>query len=162
MEIKDIKKFIDLIDETDITELNWEKDGIKVGLKKGAVPQVSGLKAKKTTTQVTENVTTAQVAATEAKENVAKEEAQVNDNLVTVKAPIVGTFYRASSPDAPSLIEEGSLVEKGQKLCVIEAMKVMKEILAEVSGKITKILVDNGAHIEYGQDLFIIDTKAKK
>ncbi|MFH1239341.1 MAG: acetyl-CoA carboxylase biotin carboxyl carrier protein [bacterium] len=162
MEIKDIKKFIELIDETDITELNWEKEGLKVGFKKGAAVEITGMKTRKPAASGPENVTVTQTAASEAKENAAKEEAIANDNLVTVKAPIVGTFYRASSPDAPSLVEEGSLVEKGQKLCVIEAMKVMKEILAEVSGKVTKILVDNGAHIEYGQDIFIIDTKAKK
>lgn len=75
---------------------------------------------------------------------------------VEVKAPIVGTFYRAPAPDAPPYVKEGDRVEKGQVLCIIEAMKLMNEIESEVSGIVKKILVQNGEPVEYGQPLFLI------
>ncbi|MCS6869029.1 acetyl-CoA carboxylase biotin carboxyl carrier protein, partial [Thermus sp.] len=75
---------------------------------------------------------------------------------VEVKAPIVGTFYRAPAPDAPPYVKEGDRVEKGQVLCIIEAMKLMNEIESEVSGVVKKILVQNGEPVEYGQPLFLI------
>ncbi|WP_172958224.1 acetyl-CoA carboxylase biotin carboxyl carrier protein, partial [Thermus scotoductus] len=75
---------------------------------------------------------------------------------VEVRAPIVGTFYRAPAPDAPPYVEEGDRVEKGQVLCIIEAMKLMNEIESEVSGIVKKILVKNGEPVEYGQPLFLI------
>jgi acetyl-CoA carboxylase biotin carboxyl carrier protein len=78
-------------------------------------------------------------------------------NYVTLKSPMIGTFYRASSPDMPSFVEVGSEVKKGQILCVIEAMKLFNEIEAEYSGKIVKILNENATPVEYDQALFIID-----
>ncbi|MEY2341752.1 acetyl-CoA carboxylase biotin carboxyl carrier protein [Acidithiobacillus sp. IBUN Pt1247-S3] len=73
-----------------------------------------------------------------------------------IKSPMVGTFYRASSPEAKSFVDEGSVVKAGQTLCIIEAMKLLNEIEADVSGKILKILVGNGQPVEYGEPLFII------
>jgi acetyl-CoA carboxylase biotin carboxyl carrier protein len=75
---------------------------------------------------------------------------------VEIRAPIVGTFYRAPAPDAPPYVKEGDRVEKGQVLCIIEAMKLMNEIESEVSGIVKKILVENGEPVEYGQPLFLI------
>ena len=77
--------------------------------------------------------------------------------LVTVEAPMVGTFYRASAPNAEPYVREGDLVKEGQILCIIEAMKLMNEIESKVSGRIGKILVDNGQPVEYGQPLFLVD-----
>jgi acetyl-CoA carboxylase biotin carboxyl carrier protein len=77
--------------------------------------------------------------------------------LVTVEAPMVGTFYRASSPTADPYVREGDVVKQGQILCIIEAMKLMNEIESKVSGRISKILVDNSQPVEYGQPLFLID-----
>jgi acetyl-CoA carboxylase biotin carboxyl carrier protein len=79
------------------------------------------------------------------------------DRLVTVEAPMVGTFYRASRPDAAPYVSEGDQVKEGQVLCIIEAMKLMNEIEAKASGRITRILVDNGQPVEYGQPLFLLD-----
>ncbi len=86
-------------------------------------------------------------------------EAKAEDcpRCVEIKAPIVGTFYRAPAPDAPPYVEVGSRVEKGQVLCIIEAMKLMNEIESEVSGIVRKILVQNGEPVEYGQPLFLIE-----
>ncbi|MEL5849043.1 MAG: acetyl-CoA carboxylase biotin carboxyl carrier protein [Candidatus Igneacidithiobacillus chanchocoensis] len=94
------------------------------------------------------------VAAAPASEAPAAEPAQPEGYMI--KSPMVGTFYRASSPEAAPFVEEGSTVKAGQTLCIIEAMKLLNEIEADVSGKILKILVGNGEPVEYGEPLFII------
>jgi acetyl-CoA carboxylase biotin carboxyl carrier protein len=81
------------------------------------------------------------------------------DNLVTVEAPMVGTFYRAPRPDAPPFVNEGDTVKEGQPLCIIEAMKLMNEIEARVAGRIAKILVENAQPVEYGQPLFLVEPR---
>ncbi|MBE3573118.1 MAG: acetyl-CoA carboxylase biotin carboxyl carrier protein, partial [Moorella humiferrea] len=81
---------------------------------------------------------------------------QEREDIVEVKAPMVGTFYRAPSPDAPPFVEEGTRVKQGQTLCIIEAMKLMNELAAETSGRVIKILAENGQPVEYGQVLFLI------
>jgi acetyl-CoA carboxylase biotin carboxyl carrier protein len=78
-------------------------------------------------------------------------------NMVTVEAPMVGTFYRASSPTADPYVREGDVVKEGQIVCIIEAMKLMNEIEAKVAGRVTKVLVENGQAVEYGQPLFLIE-----
>jgi acetyl-CoA carboxylase biotin carboxyl carrier protein len=78
-------------------------------------------------------------------------------NLVTIEAPMVGTFYRASSPEAAPFVSEGDLVKEGQVLCIIEAMKLMNEIESKVSGRIVKLLVENAQPVEYGHPLFLVD-----
>jgi len=80
-------------------------------------------------------------------------------NLVTIEAPMVGTFYRASAPDAAPYVSEGDVVKEGQVLCIIEAMKLMNEIEAKVSGRIAKILVENSQPVEYGQPLFLVEPR---
>ena len=80
-------------------------------------------------------------------------------NLATIEAPMVGTFYRASAPDAAPFVNEGDLVKESQVVCIIEAMKLMNEIDAKVAGRIEKILVENGQPVEYGQPLFLVDPR---
>ena len=82
--------------------------------------------------------------------------AQVSTDLTPITSPFVGTFYRASSPEAANFVEVGSVVKKGQTLCIVEAMKLMNEIEAEIAGTVTEILVENGKSVEYGQKLFVI------
>ncbi len=79
------------------------------------------------------------------------------DHLVPITAPMVGTFYRAANPDAPSLASEGEMVDAGQTVCIIEAMKLFNEIQSEVRGRIVKVMVDNASPVEFGQSLFLID-----
>lgn len=163
METKNIKKFIELIQDTDIVELNWEKDGVKIGFKRGSAPELSNLKTKESELWNKKAALSPEAIASDEKIELRKEEKKpIDDKLRTIKAPIVGTFYRAPTADASFFVQEGSIIKKGQKICVIEAMRVMKEINATVSGKIVKILVDNGSHVEYGQDIFLVDTKVKK
>lgn len=84
-------------------------------------------------------------------------ESSEDQNLISVKSPLIGTFYRAPSPHSPPFVEAGSVVKKGATLCIVEAMKVMNEIKAECSGKVKKILVENGSPVEFGQTLFLLE-----
>ncbi|HET8579354.1 MAG TPA: acetyl-CoA carboxylase biotin carboxyl carrier protein [Methylomirabilota bacterium] len=84
-------------------------------------------------------------------------EEPVPAHLIPIEAPMVGTFYRASSPDAPPFVNEGDLIKEGQVLCIIEAMKLMNEIEAKGAGRIAKILVENAQPVEYGQTLFLVE-----
>lgn len=80
------------------------------------------------------------------------------DQLVPITAPMVGTFYRATNPDAPPFVAEGDAIEPGQTVCIIEAMKLFNEIQSEVRGRVVRILVESGAPVEFGQPLFLVDT----
>lgn len=144
MDLKEIKELIKALDSSDIAELSLESDGIKLSIKRGNVlNQTEGALLEPKKEQEMKNAQQEQIPAPQGKQHL-------------VKAPMVGTFYRSPAPDAPPFVEVGTLVTKGQTLCIIEAMKLMNEIEAEVSGKITAILVDNSEPIEYGQELFII------
>ncbi len=87
----------------------------------------------------------------------AADSAESTAHLLTVEAPMVGTFYRAPKPDAPPFVNEGDAIKEGQVLCIVEAMKLMNEIEARVAGRIVKVLVENGQPIEFGQPLFLMD-----
>ncbi|MGH2375840.1 MAG: acetyl-CoA carboxylase biotin carboxyl carrier protein [bacterium] len=84
------------------------------------------------------------------------------NHLIPAVAPMVGTFYRAASPDAAPFVKEGDLVDEGQVICIIEAMKLFNEIQAEVPGRVAKVLVENATPVEYGQPLFLLDTSAAR
>jgi acetyl-CoA carboxylase biotin carboxyl carrier protein len=141
MEIDDLKELISLLQDTDITEIQLEKDGTKVKIRRQML--VSSLEMRSKSAPVTIEKT----AETE-------EEVQ---RLITVTSPIVGTFYRSPSPEAPSFVEAGMRVKKGQVICIIEAMKLMNEIESEVEGVIVRALVENGQPVEYGEPLFLIE-----
>ena len=96
----------------------------------------------------------------QASQPVAAELLATPSNLVTIEAPMVGTFYRASAPDALPLVSEGDIVKEGQVLCIIEAMKLMNEIEARLAGRIAKVLVENAQPVEYGQPLFLVEPRA--
>jgi acetyl-CoA carboxylase biotin carboxyl carrier protein len=87
----------------------------------------------------------------------APEAVEAAAHLVTVEAPMVGTFYRAPKPDAPPFVAEGDVVKEGQVLCIVEAMKLMNEIESRVSGRIVKVVVENGQPVEFGQALFLVE-----
>jgi acetyl-CoA carboxylase biotin carboxyl carrier protein len=87
----------------------------------------------------------------------APETVESTAHLLTVEAPMVGTFYRAPKPDAPPFVAEGDLVKEGQVICIVEAMKLMNEIESKVAGRIAKIVVENGQPVEFGQPLFLVD-----
>lgn len=154
MDLKEIKELIKALDSSDIAELDLESDGVKLKIKRGNVtaPTENGV------SNVTVSNSTPEVKQEPAeKKEAVQGPAVVEGKLYAVKAPMVGTFYRSPAPDAPPFVEVGDRVKGGQTLCIIEAMKLMNEIEAEVSGKIVKILVENAQPVEYGQELFLIE-----
>jgi len=147
MYIKEIKDMISLMNENSLTELEIEKEGMRIRLKKG----VSG-----GFERAVEYVTQQSAPAPQEKAPTASEKADKR-NTVDVKAPMVGTFYRAPSPEAPPYVNIGDVIEAGQVICIIEAMKLMNEIKSEVKGKIVDIQVDNAEPVEFGQVLFVVE-----
>ena len=148
MDLKEIKAVLKLIHETDVEEIELEQDGRRIRIRRRGLPQVASLSGSPGVsaplTQVTAPVTD-------------RPDVRVTANLITVESPMVGTFYRAPAPGADPYVREGDKVEKGTVLCIIEAMKLMNEIEAEVSGKVHSILVESGHPVEYGQPLFLLE-----
>lgn len=148
MKFDDIKALIDLMDEHGLTEFEVEEDGVRISIKKGtsssvvqSKPEVP-LAQENSTTAVSESIDESLVAET---------------GLEEITAPFVGTFYRSSSPDAEPYVTEGQEVAPDTVLCIIEAMKVMNEIKAEMSGIIREVLVENAHAVQFGQPLFRIE-----
>jgi acetyl-CoA carboxylase biotin carboxyl carrier protein len=142
MELEDLKSLIELLKETDITELLVEKDGTKVKIRREKIFSALEIPSQK-------------IAAVQ--ESIIKEAEEETQRLVTVTSPIVGTFYRSPSPDSPPFVEPGLRVKKGQVLCIIEAMKLMNEIESDSDGIVVKALIENGQPVEYGEPLFLIE-----
>ncbi len=148
MNIKEIKEMINLMNENSLMELEIEKEGMRIRLKKtsSGVEGFSG-------PIVVERQNVADSTPKQIQESVK----EVNLKSVEIKSPMVGTFYRAPSPESPSYVEVGQSVEPGQVICIIEAMKLMNEIKSEIKGKILEVLVDNAEPIEFGQPIFLIE-----
>ena len=152
MDLRKLKTLIDLVSESNVSELEiTEADGKVRIVKAGAAPVVM-MQAAPQAAPVA--AAAAAPAAVEADPVVAAPAVETG-HIVT--SPMVGTFYRASSPGAKSFAEVGDVVKEGQAVCIIEAMKIMNEIEADKDGTITKILVENGQPVEYGQPLFVIE-----
>ena len=157
MNLKELKELIDILKDTDISEVEVERSGVRVKIKKGgdityhtAMPRMEYPPAALVAPSVPAPVIEQAQAAK------AIEAAKANQ--IKVASPIVGTFYRASSPDKPAYVEVGDVVKKGQILCIIEAMKLMNEIESEVAGKVVQVLIESGQPVEYGQALFLIES----
>jgi acetyl-CoA carboxylase biotin carboxyl carrier protein len=159
MDLRKLKTLIDLVSESNISELEiTEADG-KVRIVK-ADPQV----AAPTVMMMAPPVPAATVAAPRTAAAIAADDAEVAAAAAAetghvVKSPMVGTFYRAASPGGKPLVEIGSAIKSGEPICIIEAMKIMNEIEADESGTIAKILCENGQAVEFGQPLFVIDRR---
>ncbi|MBL7171028.1 MAG: acetyl-CoA carboxylase biotin carboxyl carrier protein [Candidatus Omnitrophica bacterium] len=151
MNLKELKELITLFEEAEVTELEIEREGIKIRLKKG--------NDKIDAQAIVPSGATVTPVISEKEEKVEKKK-EAEETLVKIEAPMVGTFYSSPSPEAPPFVEEGAVIEKGQVLCIIEAMKLMNEIKSEVKGKIKKILVENGHTVEFGDSLFLIEPLA--
>lgn len=159
MELKDIQNLIKFVAKSGASEVKLEMEDIKITIKTGSddskgettyIQQIPAMQAQPQMQQP--QVQQAPTAdATEAK----KEEA--DSKLITIKSPIIGTFYRKPSPDKAPFVEVGSNINTGDVLCVIEAMKLFNEIESEVSGKIVKVLVDDSSPVEFDQPLFLVD-----
>jgi acetyl-CoA carboxylase biotin carboxyl carrier protein len=147
MDLRKLKKLIDLVQESGIAELEITEGEEKVKIVKGGGVLV---------TQAPAAPPVAAPAAAAAPAPVAPAQPEAGQEGHVVKAPMVGTFYRSPSPDAKAFIEVGQSIKEGQTICIIEAMKLMNEIESDASGVVKAILVENGQPVEYGQPLFII------
>lgn len=162
MELKEIKELIKLVSDAGVSEVDVERGDFKISIRKNdekttlvhAAPQM---------VQQPMVVASAPVAAapvqTEKLEASASKTESVSGNYITIKSPMIGTYYKSPSPDKPAFINVGDEIKPGQVLCIIEAMKLFNEIESEVSGKIVKILVDNASPVEYDQPLFLVEPK---
>jgi acetyl-CoA carboxylase biotin carboxyl carrier protein len=149
MDLRKLKKLIDLVQESGIAELEITEGEEKVKIVKGGAVDIAPLAAPAAPAAAA-RAAAPPPAAPAAAEPPAGQEGHV------VKAPMVGTFYRTPSPDAKAFVEVGQAVKEGQTVCIIEAMKLMNEIESDASGVIKAILVENGQPVEYGQPLFIL------
>jgi acetyl-CoA carboxylase biotin carboxyl carrier protein len=154
MDFNLIKKLVKLIDQSEVTDLEVEQEGIRIKVAK----KIRGVQTY-VQPQFTQQPQPAQAESKPAAADTAppKDEKPV-EKLHEVRSPIVGTFYRAPAPDADSYAQVGDVVSVGSVLCIVEAMKLMNEIESDVNGKIVKILVENGKPVEYNQPLFLIQT----
>lgn len=156
MDIKDLKSLIKMVTETDITEFELEAAEEKIRIKRGCTAPVVQYQAPQPMVAMQPAmVPAAAAAAPAAPAEAAAPAAKAKGNEVT--SPIVGTFYRAPAPDAAPYVEVGQIVEKGQVLCIVEAMKLMNEIEAEYRCKIVQICKENAQPVEFGEALFIVE-----
>lgn len=156
MDTKDIQKLIDFIAHSGLDEVNIETNDLKISVKRysntaAVAAPVAPVAAPTTAPQVA-----APVAVAPAQPTPAAPKADTS-NYITIKSPMIGTFYRSSGPDAPSFVEIGDEVKVGKVVCIIEAMKLFNEIESEVAGRIVKVLVDNATPVEYDQPLFLVE-----
>jgi acetyl-CoA carboxylase biotin carboxyl carrier protein len=156
MDIKQIQELVKLINKTNIGEITIEEEGVKITVKQKKDPVqhiVAGSSApvySSAPPQASPVVAAAQAPAKPSAETKA-------DNLLTIKSPMIGTFYRQSGPDKPILAAVGDEVTAGKVVCIIEAMKLFNEIESEVKGKIVKVLVEDASPVEYDQPLFLVE-----
>jgi len=165
--LKDIRELIDVLIEREITEFEMEKGGARIRIKRGnshaenlgpAAYPANGTAVWSSPPSPTHAVPPA--GPVTAPEGLAAAEA--GEDLHIIKSPIVGTFYSSPAPNAPPFVKPGDVVQVGQPLCIIEAMKLMNEIESEVAGEIVRIYVESGQPVEYGQSLFAINPSHKK
>lgn len=159
MEFKEIKELIKLVSDAGVSEVALERKDFKLSIKKTeekttivqaatpvfqAAPVAVPAAAPIATAPATPSAPTAPVTSN-------------NSNLITIKSPMIGTFYNSSAPDKPPFVQVGDEIKQGKVLCIVEAMKLFNEIEAEVSGRIVKVLVENASPVEYDQPLFLVE-----
>ena len=150
MNVQDLQKVLQLVEKFNLTEFGLEEKDLKLSVKRGSLPVVPTLPTVPVSMPtVAPSAPTGTSAGTKAEENV-----------LVIKAPMVGAFYIAPSPESEPYVKVGSVVRPETTVCILEAMKVMNEVRAECSGEILEVLVKNGAPVEYGQPLFKVRTSA--
>jgi acetyl-CoA carboxylase biotin carboxyl carrier protein len=166
MDLKEVKQLIKIVESSNISEIEIEEEGKKLRITKThpsqngdtvVVPSFQQAIPMQAMPPQAAVPAAPPAAETAAPAPAAEDKAAKNANIVEVRSPMVGTFYRAPSPDADPYVEVGQTVAVGQTLCIIEAMKLMNEIESEVAGKIVDILVENAQPVEYNQVLFLIE-----
>jgi len=158
MKTKEIRDLIDFISKSGLNEVSIETEDLKIAIKRDAETKViesaavAPAPAAAAPAPAQAPAPTPAAPAAEASSSSAAE-----GNYIEVKSPMIGTFYRSANPDSPAFVSVGDKVEKGQTVCIVEAMKLFNEIESEVSGTIVKVLVENASPVEYDQALFLVD-----
>jgi acetyl-CoA carboxylase biotin carboxyl carrier protein len=160
LELEDIERILDLVKAHDLAEFELERDGLKLRIRKAAANHgdAPAIQVMHTAPALPAPAIIPVAAPAAASMPVAAPQDEEALELAVVKSPIVGTFYRAPEPGAPSFVEVGQRVKKDQVLCIIEAMKLMNEITSEYEGEIVSIYVENGTPVQYGERLFAVRT----
>lgn len=161
MDIKEIQSLIKFVAKSGASEVKLEMEDVKITIRTGSATTVPETTIVQQVPVAPAPVAAAPAPAIEAPALAATPEpsapAEDDSKYITIKSPIIGTFYRKPSPDKPAFVEVGSEIKKGDVLCVIEAMKLFNDIESEVSGKIVKVLVDDSSPVEFDQPLFLVD-----
>ena len=157
MELKEIQNLIKFVAKSGASEVKLEMDDIKITIRTGAhhKPETTYIQQMPAMAQPQQVASAQQEVQTPQKET--PSEISNDSKYITIKSPIIGTFYRKPAPDKPVFVEVGDVIKEGDTLCVIEAMKLFNEIESEVSGKIVKVLVDDATPVEFDQPLFLVD-----
>ena len=150
MDLKQIQDLVKMVNKSNISELTIEEKDIKITIKQKEDKYVTAAPV-----QQFQALPAAAPAPFAAAPAVAAD--PVTSNLITIKSPMIGTFYRRLSPDKPNLVDEGDEVKSGKVVCIIEAMKLLNEIESEISGKIVKVLVEDSTPVEFDQPLFLVE-----
>ena len=156
MDIKQIQELIKFVSRSGVNEVAIEQKDFKITIKTAQTPTVvqATIPAPALTSAIPAAAAPQPVAPTETKPAVATED---TSKYITIKSPMIGTFYRSASPEKPSFVNVGDEVATGKVICIIEAMKLFNEIESEVSGRIVKVLVENASPVEYDQPLFLVE-----
>jgi acetyl-CoA carboxylase biotin carboxyl carrier protein len=160
MDFKQIQELIKLVNKSNIGELSIEEKGFHITIKQKEEPVQQIITSSPAQVQQVAPQTISSAAAqpiAPPSEKAKGSEAAVATNLITIKSPMIGTFYRSSSPDKPSFVNIGDEIEPGKVVCIIEAMKLFNEIESEVKGKIVKVLAEDASPVEYDQPLFLVE-----
>ncbi|MDR7521553.1 MAG: acetyl-CoA carboxylase biotin carboxyl carrier protein [Armatimonadota bacterium] len=159
IDFEQVREVARLAEELDLAELEVESPALRVRVRRAAPGPAAGRVAAADEALPTSPPASREATPVPAAGSPAAAGADT-DHLEPIVAPMVGTFYRAASPDAPPFVAEGDIVEEGQVVCIIEAMKLFNEIQAEKRGRIVRVLVENASPVEYGQPLFLLDPAA--
>ena len=158
MNFKQIQQLIKFVSKTDVAEVNIENNNFKINIK-GSKSQTKEVSQQVVQQPIQQQIQTpiAQPIHVETSKSEVQQSDSSSDNYLTVKSPIIGTFYRKPSPDKDAFVNVGDTIKEGDTLCVIEAMKLFNEIESDFSGKIVKILVEDASPVEFDQPLFLIE-----
>lgn len=158
MKPKEFQELLEFIAKSGLAEVSIETDLYKVAVKRDATAAAVSYPSLPALPAVLPAAASAPVATSQAEVKVAEAAKAVSDDkYLTIKSPMIGTFYRTASPDTDPFVSIGDAISKGQTVCIIEAMKLFNEIESEISGRIVKILVENATPVEYDQPLFLVD-----
>jgi len=157
MNIKDIKELIELIDEYKLTEFKLEEGDLKLTIRSGHKEATTIVSSADVIHSIPQNAAAPAVPVAKQADPAQAADEVSSDNLLEVKSPIVGTFYRSSSPEKPPFVKVGDSIAVGDVVCIVEAMKLFNEIESEISGKIVKVNIEDASPVEYDQVLFLVD-----